>query len=311
MARKKKKTALISIIVLVLLACAFWWLTHPHMNKTPEVSTGTLTRYPAFQSQFVSPRTVSVWVPDGYSEDTAYSVVYMHDGQMLFDPEATWNGRAWNAEEILGRLIGNGSVLPAIIVGIDNTEYRLNEYFPDKAAAFLPPDASRKSLAKHKGDAYLKFLVEELKPFIDTHYNTLPDPAHTCIVGSSMGGLISLYAICEYPSVFGGAGCLSSHVSFAHLALGKANEAWADSFRTYLSEAIPAPEGHRIWMDHGTQGFDAAYGPYQERIDALFRDRGWDEDRYISRVYEGHDHNEDCWSERLPAILSFLLQSVD
>lgn len=278
------------------------------MNKIPEASTGTLVRYPTFQSGFVSPRTVSVWVPEGYSEKTACSVIYMQDGQMLFDPESTWNGRSWKAEEILGRLIADGTVPPAIIVGIDSTDYRFHEYFPDKAAAYLPADASRKSLAKHKGDAYLKFLVEELKPFIDARYNTFTDPAHTSIVGSSMGGLISLYAVCEYPAVFGNAGCLSSHVSFALLALGKSNEAWAGSFACYLSETLPSPEGHRVWMDHGTQGLDAAYGPYQKKINAIFQAKGWDENCFCSRVFEGHDHNEDCWSERLPAVLTFLLR---
>lgn len=104
-----------------------------------------------------------------------------------------------------------------------------------------------------------------------------------------------------------GAACLSSHVSMAHLKATKDNEAMAEGFLDYVARHLPAVNGARIYMDHGTEGIDAAYGPYQERLDALFMERGWDARHYESIVYAGHDHNETCWAKRLAEPISFLL----
>lgn len=181
----------------------------------PSVDVGRIERLTSFESRFVDARPIDVWLPPGYSAGRRYAVLYMHDGQGLFDARVTWNHTAWNVHLALNRLMQAGAVQDTIVVGIPNNGiYRYSEYFPEK---FLPllPDAVRQDYVKlaQRGrplaDAYLRFIVEELKPAVDRRFATRTDAASTFIMGSSMGGLISLYALCEYPQVFGGAAALS------------------------------------------------------------------------------------------------------
>jgi len=255
----------------------------------------------------MTPRKVSVWLPEGYRVGESCDVLYMHDGQMLFDSTTTWNHQEWQVDEILSKLMDEKTVRRTIVVAIDNTSDRLKEYFPDEACKGLD-DVDASELG---GNNYLKFLVERLKPFIDEHYKPLTDREHTFIMGSSMGGLISLYGLCEYPEVFGGAACLSTHLSFAHLKAVRNTEAMADGFLRYLAEHLPAANEARIYMDHGTEGIDAAYGHYQERLDSLFYEREWDICHFRSIVFEGHDHNETCWAKRLAEPISYLLGETE
>lgn len=309
-----KKAVRISLItvaaVLALLLVGLLWLIWPPKNKVAEVSTGTLERFLEFASENIASRDISIWLPDNYASTDSCMVIYMHDGQMLFDADATWNRKEWSVDEVLGQMIEAGELSPCIVVAIDNTDDRLNEYFPEKVSEFVAEDVRGKSDMEPKGDAYLKFLVHELKPFVDAHYKTYTDREHTFIAGSSMGGLISLYALCEYPEVFSGAVCMSSHLSMAYLSMGKQNEAWAKGFQEYLLDRLPSQEGHRVYMDHGTKLLDADYGPYQERVDSVFQEKGWDKDHYMSLVYEGHTHDEICWGLRLKPSLDFVVNSV-
>ncbi len=305
---KAKRLFLIIAAVLLLTAAAMFivmQLRRPEHSE-PQVRTGTLERFPEFPSAFVSPRTVSVWLPDGYEVGQPCDVLYMHDGQMLFDAEATWNHQEWAVDEVAGKLIAEGQIPQCIVVGIDNTDNRLKEYFPEKAK-MLADKEKPFGKAKLQGDAYLRFIVEELKPFIDEKYHPLTDRKHTFMMGSSMGGLISLYALCEYPDIFGGVGCLSSHLSMALLPFGNGSERMAKAFAAYVEDNLPAANTCRVYMDHGTKGFDAAYGRYQSAIDDIFERRGWDDAHYRSLVFEGDDHNETCWSNRLVEPLEFLL----
>ena len=272
-------------------------------SKPQAVCCGTLDVYPDFKSAIITPRKVSVWLPDGYTVGESCDVLYMHDGQMLFDSTTTWNHQEWQVDEILSKLMNEKAIRRTIVVAIDNTADRLKEYFPDKACRGME-DVNASELG---GDNYLKFLVEEVKPFVDERYQPLTDREHTFLMGSSMGGLISLYGLCEYPKVFGGAACLSTHISMSHLKAAKDTEAMADGFLQYVAEHMPDANESRIYMDHGTEGIDSAYGPYQQRLDALFRERGWDADHFKSLVFEGHDHNETCWAKRLAEPVSFLL----
>ena len=287
-------------LVAVLAVAVFFLLEKRRTGKEPRASIGTLVLHHDFPSKYVSPRTVTVWLPDDYKEGEPCEVYYMHDGQMLFDSTTTWNRQEWQVDETMGRLIREHSLTHrSIVVGIDNTPDRLNEYFPDKACQYAEgakPD-------NVKGDAYLRFIVEELKPFIDSHYSTYPGREHTYMAGSSMGGLISLYAICEYPDVFGGVICMSSHLSFAYLDVAEDSDALADGFLQYVQEHLPDRDSSRIYMDYGEEGYDAAYAPYQQRMDDLFRREGWEEPHYISRAFPGHDHRESDWAKRLPDAL--------
>lgn len=305
----KKRYMLLLLILAVLLAATalFLWNKKPN-NSVPTVSDGTLERYPAFESKFISSRDVAVWLPEGYQPGDSCDVLYMHDGQMLFDSTTTWNHQEWEVDETLARLIKENTIRPTIVVAIDNTSKRLDEYFPTKTYQYVPQDKRKHvDVEDFKGDEYLRFIVEELKPFIDERYQPLTSREHTFMAGSSMGGLISLYALCEYPQVFGGVACLSSHLSMAHLSMWMKDEVWANAFREYVKNHLPEANSSLIYMDHGTKDLDAAYGPYQEQLDTVFAQAGWTESHYRSLVFEGHGHKETFWAMRLPNILTYLL----
>jgi len=288
-------------IILALIAAgallAFLLLRKPRKTE-PVVSAGTLEWYRNFESEYIRARDVVVWLPDGYQKGDSCDVLYMHDGQMLFDADVTWNHQEWNVDEVADSLMKEGSVRPFIVVGIYNTEDRLIEYFPDKAA----PEGSLTD--EPHGDAYLAFIVKELKPQIDSTYH----PGKAYIAGSSCGGLISLYALCEYPDVFSGAACLSTHSSMDHLPFVKDFSAMAESLRSYLRENLPSANTRLLYMDYGLAGMDKDYGPSQKKIDSLMAELGWDAEHYRSLTFPGHDHNETCWARRLHIPLEFLLR---
>lgn len=267
---------------------------------------GTLQRHENFASQHVPARHVDVWLPPaatrpGGNEHT-YPVLYMHDGQNLFDPALAYGGETWGVAEALARLAGEGVVPPTIIVGIWNQPQRWREYMPQRP---LATPAGRQRLAQMGpefaggplADAYLRFLITELKPFIDRAYPTRPGREDTFVMGSSMGGLISLYALCEYPAVFAGAGCLSTHWP-----------AGEGIVLDYLAENLPRPGKHKIYFDYGTATLDALYEPYQQRADALMRAAGYSEGQdWLTRKFPGAEHNEAAWRGRVHIPLAFLL----
>lgn len=308
MSKRRRKTWLWIVGVLLLLLAGIAWCMRPPKNKIPTVSLGTLERFSQFASQYVPSRDVVVWLPEGFHAGDSCDVLYMHDGQMLFDATTTWNRQEWQVDEVMDSLIQAEKIRPCIIVGIYNTDDRLTEYFPEKTWQHVP-EAERKDakLDKLTADAYLKFIVEELKPFIDEKYKPFTDREHTFMMGSSMGGLISLYALCEYPQVFGGVGCLSSHLSMGHLPNGLDGEVWATGFRDYVTHQLPEANSSLIYMDHGTEDFDADYGEYQTLLDSVFIAKGWDKQHYMSLVFDGDGHNETCWAKRLDQPLLFLL----
>lgn len=313
MKRKTRKVLLLLAVIVVLLLFIGWWTTKPRSGD-PIVSCGQLDLYKDFPSKYIESRTVSVWLPDGYTLDDSCSVVYMHDGQMLFDATTTWNRQEWQVDEVASRMLVHDSIRKCIVVGIDNSDKRLSEYYPTKTIRYVAPDSREdKSEAAILGDAYLRFLVEEVKPFIDEHYKPLTSREHTFLMGSSMGGLISLYGLCEYPQVFGGAACLSSHLSMAHMPISDPgvwgdSEVWAKGFCEYLKEHLPPANSCLVYMDHGTESIDADYGPYQEQVDQVFRQQGWDAKHFQTRLFEGHSHKETDWAKRLDQPLYFLLR---
>ena len=288
-----------------------------HPDK-PKVSVGKLDFYPAFESPsgLVMPRNVYVWLPDNYSKGKRYAVVYMSDGQNLFDPEKMFNHQEWRVDEVFGSLLEDGKIRNCIVVGVANSfRTRSQEYFPQDVFDLYSPELKEYSRSKRLGEDdllgnnYLKFLVAELKPFIDETYSTRRDRDHTFHVGSSMGGLLSSYAVAKYPDVFGGAGCLSTH-SVLYITnydteqdfIDSANQCYVDYLRANLK-----PNGSRIYMDRGDQTLDARYPKYQDRLDSMFRDSGWDDAHYVSKVYPGLAHVEDSWASRLDVPVLFLL----
>lgn len=305
---KRKKRWLWIVAVVVMLLLALMWFLRPPKNEIPTATRGTLELYPQFESRYVPARDVVVWLPQGYQPGDSADVLYMHDGNMLFDATTTWNHQEWRVDEVTDSLIQLGRIRPCIVVGIYNTSDRLTEYFPVKTWQHVSEaDRKKVKLEKLTADNYLKFIVEELKPFIDEKYKPLTTREHTFMMGSSMGGLISLYALCEYPQVFGGVACLSSHLSMAHLPAGVDGDPWATGFRDYVNVQLPAAGSSLVYMDLGTRDFDKDYGQYQTLLDSVFTAKGWDEAHYMSRVYQGHGHNETCWAQRLDQPLLFLM----
>jgi predicted alpha/beta superfamily hydrolase len=264
-----------------------------------------LYRHPQLASRYVPDRPVDVWCPqDHFAKGLRYPVLYMHDGQNLFQAGEAYGGVSWGMNLAVTSLIEQKLTQGVIVVGIWNSgERRWGEYLPQKAAetpagrAFAERFADRLN-GPVVSDAYLKFIVEEVKPMVDAAYPTLPDRANTFVMGSSMGGLISLYALCQYPQVFGGAGCLSTHWVAGEQVL-------IDHFK----ETLPRPGAHRLYFDFGTETLDAAYEPFQNRMDDVLRSAGYTYARdWLTLKFPGASHNEASWSQRVHIPLKFLLK---
>jgi enterochelin esterase-like enzyme len=280
----------------------------------PRPRHGRLERLPTIASRHVDARPVDVWLPDDYAVRVArgerFAVVYLHDGQMQFDASTTWNQQAWAIDRAVTALVAEGRMPPAILVAVwNNGPWRHSEYLPQKFLPHLSVDVRERLIAeglrgKPQSDAYLRFLVEELKPLIDARYATHAGPAHTAVMGSSMGGLISVYALCEHPQVFGAAAGLSTH----WIGTFEPNEDMPRAGLAYLRDHLPDPATHRLYQDHGTTELDALYPPYQPPVDALVRARGYTDASYLSRVFPGTGHNENAWAERVAIPLAFLFR---
>ena len=276
----------------------------------PEVSSGTIERF-FLASEHVNGRNIDVWLPDGYTPSKKYATLYMHDGQSLFDKAGMWNGKEWRVDETVDSLLATSSIQDIIIIGIANDgNNRFAEYFPEKVISGISLDFRDKLLAfmpdGPKADSYLSFITEELKPFIDQHFSTLPDREHTYICGSSMGGLISLYALCEYPDVFAGAACISTH----WIGILEPNSQIPEAIGRYLAVQLPPAKDHKLYFDCGTEGLDTSYPVHQSAIDALLKDKGYGEALLKSLVFRGAGHSEEFWAARFYIPVEFLLDKT-
>lgn len=296
----------------------FLLLTSIAFGQVPKVSTGTIQRLENFQSNYVDSRNIDIWLPDRYSKTQKYAVLYMHDGNMLYDAITTWNKQSWEVDEVAGKLIQEGKTKKFIVVGIwNNSQKRHPEYFPQKPyeslsqiqkdtiTAQLHKAGRTKEVFQPISDLYLKFLVTELKPYIDEHFSTLKNRENTAIAGSSMGGLISMYAICEYPEVFGGAACISTHWPGT---FSTQNNPIPDAFINYMKDHLPNPKTHTIYFDFGNKTLDALYPDLQKKVDALMQKKSFTNANWSTQFFEGKDHSEKSWAERLHIPLQFLLK---
>ena len=280
-------------------------------------TTGRLVEHSQMTSAHVGPRDVTVWLPPGYdATDAGWPVLYMHDGQNLFDSARAGYGVEWGVDEHVSRLGSGGQIRMPIVVGVHNTPLRLREYVPADMIRALPADIRTDLLTLYGGDplsdGYLRFLVEELKPFIDRTYRTRPARGDTVIMGSSMGGLISLYALMKHPEVFGSAGCLSTHWPLRIERLDDNRlERWRETVvRTWsevIARGLPDPAAHRLYFDRGDETLDQFYAFFQSRIDTVVTATGWGPERFRSLVFPGAEHNEASWNQRLDTPLTFLL----
>ncbi len=305
-----------TISALLLLSVSGLATDKKGMEKAAaNVSSGNLYEYGQFPTKLIQPRNVYVWVPDGYTENRKYDVIYMHDGQMLFDSTSTWNKQEWQVDEKVSELLKDGKIKDCIIVGVWNIpQNRFYDYFPQKVIQFMPENEyqefdKEQHADRLDADNYLRFLVNELKPYIDSHYSTYTDREHTFLMGSSMGGLISLYGLCEYPQVFGGAACLSMHSLM--ITSGMMNERnieiSAPAFCRYLKANLPKANSARIYIDFGDKTLDAYYAPYQNKIDDVMRSQGWCRPAWTTNFYPGMAHSETDWAKRLFVPMMFLI----
>ncbi len=282
-----------------------------------KLASGTIKRIDSFPSKFVRPRTVDVWLPNKYSENEKYAVLYMHDGQMLFDAESTWNKQEWKIDEIMSQLMAENKIRKTIVVAIWNhADIRHPNYYPQKPFETLPKkfrDSIASVSKKQYGsdfkspdsDNYLKFIVEEVKPVIDANFSVYTNAESTFVSGSSMGGLISMYALCEYPNVFGGAACLSTHWPGITPFVGNPVP---ETFFKFLEENLPLAKTHKIYFDYGTRTLDKFYLPYQHRVDEVLKLKGFDETNSRNLKFEDHDHSENSWNQRFQIPAEFLLK---
>lgn len=266
---------------------------------------GVLHRHADFASQHIAPRHVEVWTPPGYAQSTArYPVLYMHDGQNLFDPTQAYIGVTWGVAEAIGQLMAAGTIAGVIVVGIWCTLERRREYMPcqpliEPAGRRLADRFVRAYGGLPQSDDYLRFIVEELKPFIDEKYRTCAEQPHTFVMGSSLGGLMSLYALCRYPHIFGGAACLSTHWPIGGTLL-----------IDWFGANLPRPGAHRLYFDFGTDTLDAPYAPYQQRMDERLAQAGYVPGRdWLTCKFDGAEHSERAWRARVAEPLQFLLRA--
>jgi predicted alpha/beta superfamily hydrolase len=277
-------------------------------GQTLQVSTGRLIRIENFPSHFVQSRNIDVWLPENYTLHKKYSVLYMQDGQMLFNQNPINNSMDWRIDEILDSLMRTASIEDCIVVGIWRIEhYKMSEYFPEKIRDYLPSKYRKKMISNHQdsiasSNAYLKFLALELKPYIDKNFSVLVEKENTYIAGSGYGGLISMYTVCEYPEIFSSAASLSSFINNPDELIQKAT-------MKYLKKNIPDPSGHKFYIDTWDNLPKEHYTKYQTKINALFKKKKYTDDRYFCLEYQQETPNETSWSNRLSIALKFLISN--
>ncbi len=247
-------------------------------------------------------RIVDYWLP---KEPASYLLI-AHDGQNVFDGRtSTHRGQTWKMAQSANRVSKELGIAPPAIIGVwhsgtkDNPWGRGKDLVPEKYfrdGISVAKDVSVPS--DHPdflhGDTYLRSIFEEYVPAIAPAIS----PSHTAMIGSSMGGLATLYAVAQLPDKFTTALALSTHWPFGGNELVE---------RTI--KELPSPSTHKIWMSHGTKGLDSAYAPFQHLADKLMAERGYLPHNFVSKVYERSGHNERSWAKYLDQPMRFWLNT--
>lgn len=254
---------------------------------------GDIRRHAEFKSKFVRARDVQVWLPPGYAEHPRerYPVLYLNDGQNVFDGTAM--GMEWQVDETADALIRTQLVTPFIVVAVDSLdETRTDDLTPTPVTR--TDDDGTKHTSGGKAQTYARFLLEELKPFVDRNYRTLRDAPHTAIGGASHGGLVSLFLTLEHPDVFGQALVMSPSAGWDDDVLIKRVQA--------LKKRVPV----RYWVDVGRLESQRIIEPTRRLVSAL-EGKGWKRGVDVA-VTEQPDasHDELAWASRMPEALRFL-----
>lgn len=280
-------------------------------DQLPLASAGLVERLENFPADSIASRHVDIWTPEDYDKSQLHHVIYVQDGQMLFDSTQTWNQQEWQMDETITKLMNDESIPPTIVVAIHNSgKERMADYFPQKPFEILPEDVQKDFKEMPEGsnaDAYVKWLVNDLRPYINKNFAVDTSATATTIMGSSMGALISMYAWTEYPEVFGSAICMSTHWIGGYADYDNPVPA---SFYYHLEKNLPDPAKHKIYFDHGTEGLDKLYAKHQKRVDQMMQEEGYVSDQnFKSAVIEGAKHDENAWAARLAEPILFILGS--
>lgn len=262
-------------------------------------------------------RIIDVYVPKEAKGKIGLKTLYMHDGQMLFDSTNTWNKKEWQVDETYTNELSRYAHEAFITVGIHNDPpNRYAEFFPQKVADQMPA-AYRTMLmdklwnGELKADAYLDWIEQTLVPFIEKQFAVSKKTKDRMVIGSSMGALISLYALCEKPRLFGGIACLSIHTPMINYGMFEEGmvEALVVPFNIYLEKNLRADKKHFLYVDRGTETLDAYYKPYHDRLLTTLALVGYNTQnpRFLETVVIGTGHDETAWAERLDVPILFLL----
>lgn len=254
----------------------------PHSTRSENVSIIEAFEIPQLQRQ----RDIWIYLPPDYAQSTAaFPVIYMHDGQNLFDAATSFSGE-WKVDETLNQWAENNKQ-SFIVVGIANGEaHRMNEYAPWVNDQY----------GGGEGEAYVSFITETLKPYIDSNFRTLAGPEHTALVGSSLGGIISFYAGLQYPEVFGKIGALSPAF-------------WYNPEFFAFANTTTLPRHQRLYLSAGGEEPESVAANIT-RISSTLLSRGWAANRLQSKVHAGYGHNETYWASIFEETITFLFDEA-
>ena len=260
--------------------------------------TGNIRRHRAFPSRILgNRRDILVYLPRGYGRLSRrrYPVLYLQDGQNVFDAATSFAGVEWGVDESAERLIKENLIEPLIVVAVANTgEQRIHEYTPTRGV--IDDKAKRKRRSKGLARQYARFLIDELKPYIDRKYRTNPDAEFTGLGGSSLGGLVTLAIGILYPQAFSRLMVMSPSI-------------WWDDFAIYrLVDSIEQKPSLKIWLDTGTA--EPGWEQARELLNRLI-EKGWKFQKDLQYMEaQGADHSEGAWAARVEPALRFLFPSA-
>ena len=259
----------------------YYW-TNKTAREIKSTITGTVKYLRDFKGDNILPRDILVWLPPDYNTDKKqhYPVIYMQDGQNVFDAVTSSFGNEWRTDETCDSLIKAGKIRPVIVVGIYNTSERSSEYIPGE-----------------KGAAYMNFVVHKLKPFIDSTYRSKPSREYTNIVGSSLGGLISFMLAWEYPDIFSKAICMSPALKINNIDYVKV-----------VKESTEKKNDIFFYIDNGGIELEAELQPGIDEMIDILKEKGYQQGKDFEYIIDpAAHHNESAWAKRFPKALELCL----
>lgn len=265
------------------------------MEKKSTVTSGTLIKVTLLMDEYVPfrERTIRIWLPENYDQNNSakkYPVLYMHDGQNLFDKYTSFAGE-WEIDETISKLIDEGHE-GAIVVGIDNSSDRLGELSP----TWLRSEYGE-ILPRQSGEKYARFIVKTVIPYINKNFQTDTRRIKTGIGGSSMGGVMSLFMSLSYPDVFGYSLLFSTALSLYEVS----------AIEHFIKSKIEIMKIHpKLYLYSGAAGGDKTIAKYVKIMHEIFLKYGYPEKLIATKVDENSDHNEPAWAKHFPAAFLWL-----